>query len=68
MNSPRVTYTPRADTTKEAELNALVAVYRFLLFEISRAKTKAAEPAPEPGDHDDVKESNGYAATDKYTR
>jgi hypothetical protein len=33
MNSPRITYTPRPDATTEAELDALVAVYKFVLFD-----------------------------------
>ena len=33
MDSPRLTYSPRPDTTPEAEVNALASVYRFLLLE-----------------------------------
>jgi hypothetical protein len=33
MDSPSLTYTPRPDTTPEAEVNALASVYRFLLLE-----------------------------------
>ena len=33
MNSPRITYTSRPDATPEAELDALVAVYKFVLFD-----------------------------------
>ena len=33
MNSPRLTYSPRPDTTPEAQVNALAAVYRFLILE-----------------------------------
>lgn len=29
----RILYTPRGDATSEAELNALAAVYRFLILE-----------------------------------
>ena len=31
MNDPRLIYTPRSDVTPEDELNALAAVYKFLL-------------------------------------
>jgi hypothetical protein len=33
MDSPRLTYSPRPDTTPEAEVSALASVYRFLLLE-----------------------------------
>jgi hypothetical protein len=33
MDSPRLTYSPRPDTTPEAQVNALAAVYRFLILE-----------------------------------
>ena len=42
MDNPSLTYTPRPDTTPEAELNALAAVYRFILD--CHAKKKVAEP------------------------
>jgi len=32
-NAPRIVYTPCTDSTPEDELNALAAVYRFLLLE-----------------------------------
>ena len=32
MGSPRITYVPRPDATPEDELNALVNVYRYVLF------------------------------------
>ena len=31
MNDRRIFYTPRSDATPEGELNALAAVYKFLL-------------------------------------
>jgi hypothetical protein len=46
MDNPSLTYTPRPDTTPEAEVNALASVYRFLLLE--------------KGDHHDV--TNATAA------
>jgi hypothetical protein len=33
MNSSHLTYSPRPDTTPEAEVSALASVYRFLLLE-----------------------------------
>ena len=33
MDSPHLTYSPRPDTTAEAEVNALASVYRILLLE-----------------------------------
>jgi hypothetical protein len=33
MSSPRITYVARPDTTLEAELDALAAVYKFVLFD-----------------------------------
>jgi hypothetical protein len=33
MDSPRLTYSPRPDTTPEAEVSTLASVYRFLLLE-----------------------------------
>jgi hypothetical protein len=43
-----IQYTPRPDATPEAEISALAAVYRFVLFE-SNASTKTTEPG---GCHD----------------
>ena len=45
-DSPPTFYTPRPDTTPEAEVNVLANVYRFILD--SRAKKMAAEPALSP--------------------
>ena len=42
MDSPRLTYTTRADATPEAELNALANVYRFIVD--CHVKKMAAEP------------------------
>jgi hypothetical protein len=48
-------YQPRADTTAEAERDALANVFRFILFESSADKKVAAEPAPElDGCNDDA--------------
>jgi hypothetical protein len=41
VNRPRITYAPRPDATPEAELDALAAVYRFILD--CRAKRLATE-------------------------
>lgn len=43
MSSPRITYSARPDATPEAELDALAAVYRFILD--CRVKKEAAQPA-----------------------
>jgi hypothetical protein len=37
MSSPHITYAARPDTTPEAELDTLAALYRFVLFD-SQAK------------------------------
>jgi hypothetical protein len=41
MSKPAISYVPRPDTTPKAELSALAAVYRFLLFD-SHGKENAA--------------------------
>ncbi len=53
MDNPSLTYTPRPDTTPEAEVNVLANVYRFILD--CHAKKMAAEPAPEPDGRDGTK-------------
>ncbi len=59
MSNPRITYTPRPDATPEAELNALVAVYRLIL------DSKKAAPESRP---DDVrKDQDAHTATRQYT-
>jgi hypothetical protein len=47
MNSARIVYRPREDASAEAELSALVNVYRFVLD--CRAKKEAA-PESRPDD------------------
>jgi len=37
-DAPNITYTPRPDATPEAELNALCAVYKFVLFDSQASK------------------------------
>ena len=54
-----ITYAPRPDATPKVEADALAAIYKFVL-----AKQRAAHPAAP----DDVKESNGYVATEKHSR
>ena len=39
MSSPRIVYRPREDATAEAEVDALAAIYKFVL-----KKQKAAHP------------------------
>jgi len=46
MSDPHVTYTPRPDATPEAEVDALAAVYRYLLFETDASKRAARPTAP----------------------
>ena len=48
MDKVSIVHRPRPDATAEAELNALCAVYRFVLFE-SRAR-KEGGPATAPND------------------
>ena len=43
MDNTRLTYTPLSDATPESELDALVAVYAFVLE--AHAKKKAAAPS-----------------------
>jgi hypothetical protein len=64
MNSPRITYTARPDATPEAELNALAAVYRFVLD--CRAK-KEGGPAFTAPDNDAKESKNDCAVTRHYT-
>jgi hypothetical protein len=60
MSNPRITYTPRPDATPEAELNALVAVYRLIL------DSKKAAPESRP---DDVRKGqDAHTATRQYTK
>jgi len=51
MSSARITYTPRPDATRESELDALAAVYKFVLE--CHASKKGADPT---GDRNEVKE------------
>jgi hypothetical protein len=46
MSSARVNYTPRPDTTSNIEVNALAAIYRFILFETNASKRAARPTAP----------------------
>jgi hypothetical protein len=48
MTSARVSYTPLPDATPESELDALAAVYAFVLE--AHAKKKAAAPSGQEGD------------------
>jgi hypothetical protein len=53
MDNTRLTYTPLSDATPEGELDALVAVYAFVLE--AYAKKKAAVPSgPENGVKEDL--------------
>jgi len=50
VSNPHIAYHPRPDATPQGELNALAAVYRFILFKSRSANRKAAEPAPGTGE------------------
>jgi hypothetical protein len=41
MNKPRLVYVPREDATPEGELAALVAAYRYVLFQRREVKRAA---------------------------
>ena len=52
MNGPRITYNPLPDATRQSELSAIVAIYKFALE--AHAKKKAAMPSgPENGVKED---------------
>ena len=55
----RAVYTPRPDTTPEGELNALAAIYKFLLD--NHAKNPAAGPSERGKDGTKVKEDSAGA-------
>ena len=55
MDKPAVTYAPRPDTTPEAELSALAAVYKLCLE--SRARKEATRPGS-PDDGTRIKEDS----------
>jgi hypothetical protein len=48
MSSARITYTPRPDATPESELDALAAIYKFVLE--CHASKKAADPTGDPNE------------------
>ena len=43
MAESRVVYRPRADATPETELSALVAAYRFIIFDCRHETEKGAQ-------------------------
>ncbi len=49
MSNPGISYTPRANTTSEAEIGALANVYRFVL------KASRKKKATRPGGPDDAR-------------
>jgi hypothetical protein len=65
MSSPQITYTPRSDTTPEAEVSALAAVYRLV---IDRAMQNAAGVSSTNGDDAKKRSKDDSSATQKYTR
>jgi hypothetical protein len=62
VSEPRIIYAPRPDTDPEAEVSALSAVYKFIL-----DCTRTGDRTPS-GPEDDVKESNGYVASQHHNR
>ena len=52
MTGARITYTPHADATPEAELATLTTCYSYILD--LKAKTETTKPAPEPSSRDDL--------------
>jgi hypothetical protein len=48
INKVSISYTPRPDATPQAELFALMQIYKFVL-----ETKKAVEPAPEPDGRND---------------
>jgi hypothetical protein len=63
VREPRVVYRPRTDATLEAELKALVAVYRFIL---NCHEHKKGARAGAPDDAEDLE--NDRTASKNYTR
>ena len=55
MSTPRITYVPRSDATPESELDALVAVYAFILQ--CHESRKVADPT---GDPNEAKEDKDF--------
>ena len=58
-----ITYVHRPDASAQGELDALAAVYRFILFESSASKEGGPETAP----NDAERRSDEFGATDKYS-
>jgi hypothetical protein len=59
----QITYTPRPDTTAEAEVDALAAVYCFIL-DCKAKKEGGPDTAPDEGE----RSSDEFASTKKHTR
>jgi hypothetical protein len=51
MDGYRIAYKPLADSTPEAEVEVLSAVYRFLLDRRERSDVAAADGPEERGEH-----------------
>jgi hypothetical protein len=62
MAESKVVYLPRADATQESELSALVAAYRYVIFDCH-----ASEKGARPGAPDDA-EGLKIDRTDKEPR
>jgi hypothetical protein len=63
-SAAQIIYAPRADATAGAELSALSAVYRFILFESNASKKAAGAGGP-----DDVRKDldDAHTATQNCT-
>ena len=61
MSSLRITYATRQDATPEVELNALAAVYRFVLFD---SQAKRGDPHDLTNDPPSEMTNNGPRKTE----
>jgi hypothetical protein len=62
---PAISYTPRFDAAREAEISALAAEYSFAI-RTSQAKNKAGGSSAGEDDAREIK--NACTANEKYTR
>jgi hypothetical protein len=64
---PRIVLSPRQDATPDSSRTAIARCYAYL---VERRRLRSKKEAAEPGQlsgRDDVKESNGYVATENST-
>jgi hypothetical protein len=67
MSEPRIVLSSRPDATSDSSRTATARCYAYL---VERHQLRSKKEAAEPGqlsDRDDVKESNGYVATENST-